>query len=493
MLLEAALLLPLLVLPSGCTGPVQWLRSGMRVGPDYRAPRPQTEADWRPRDSAVQSAACADLCAWWNVFDDDVLTELVETAARRNLDLRSAAERIRRSQCERQIALGGLLPQSQSLDGHYERRVKSFEKYSINVSHLGGSYDDWYSAFNLSWELDFWGRLRRAVDAADAELEAECFRFDEIMLLLQAEVASGYIDYRTFDSRFRLANKNAGLQAATVALIERRLAAGMSDELDLHQAKALLANTCSEIPRFEALREDARNRLAMLLDLPWTAVDARLHPGLEVPCAPPQVLIGLPGELIARRPDLRRAERELAAQCEKIGIAEAELYPHIAITGTIGLQAEFVDDYFKSPAQQGSIGPSFRWNILNYGRIVDNMRAQDAEFRARLYAYCQQTQRAQEEVQTSLCDFACEKVRQRELQTASEEFRRATELVMLRFERGMVDYERVYDIQRALVVAEESLAESQGEVALNLVRLYKAFGGGFGNDGPRAVPFPPVQ
>ena len=476
-----AALVALSVVLAGCTGPVEWLKNAMRVGPEYVPVRPRIEAGWRECGDAVQAVPCAGLCAWWNVFGDDALTEMVETAMRRNLDLRSAAERIRRSQFERRIAFGKLWPQSQSFDGQYERRVKSFEKYSVNISHLGGSYDDWYSGFNLSWELDFWGRYRRAVDAADAELAAECSRFDEVMLLLQAETASSYIDYRTSDYRAWLAKENAELQAATVTLIERRLAAGMSDELDLHQAKALLATTRADIPRLEALRADARNRLAMLLDLPRSAVDARLVRKPVIPSVPPEVLIGLPGELIMRRPDLRRAERLLAAQCEKIGIAEAELYPHIAITGRIGLQAEFLDDYFKSPAQQGSIGPSFHWNILNYGRIVSNMCAEDAEFRAMLYAYCQQTQRAQEEVQTSISDFVCEKTRRYELQAASGEFRRAAELVMLQFERGMVDYERVFDIQRALVVSEESLAASKGKVALNLVRLYKAMGGGFGN------------
>ena len=452
----------------------------MKVGPEYHPTLPDLEANWAPEAASI-ATECENECRyWWTLFSDPVLVDLVSTASQRNLDLKAAAMRICRSRFEQRIAVGNLFPQKQDAFARYTRFLYSYEAFPYDIIHLGGSVDDWQLGLNLDWEIDFWGRYRRAIELANAELAADCFKFGEIMLLLRAEVASSYIEYRTMEYKIRLAQSNVRLQKLTVDLIRDRFNKGMVDQLDLHQANALLATTQAIVPELQASKDRARNRLSLLLDLPREEIDKRLCCEQEIPLAPATIVVGVPGQLIQRRPDLRRAERELAAQSAKIGIAASELYPHIGISGNIGLRSVEITRLFTVPGQNGNIGPIFDWNILNYGRIKANVGAENALFNSLLFAYCQKARRAQEETENAISDFLNERQRYADLMWATSENQKAADLVMLQFERGLVDYERVYEIQQLLVLVQEEMAVSRGKVALFAVQIYKSLGGGFG-------------
>ena len=437
--------------------------------------------DWKQTDADTETIVAGspiDPC-WWGTFGDPQLNALIAMLHRQNFSLREAMFRIEEARALRAVAAGNLFPQQQEMGGSYARQGVSkntplggFPGYPTFVSN-------WNVNFHAAWELDFWGRFRRIIEAADANISIKQYEYGAAVVLLQADLAATYVQYRTLDERIRLALRNVELQTRTINIIDARLAEGQVSELDLRQAKAELANTESYIPLLRAARDIAENRICVLLGAPPMNLEEMLGKTGRIPSPPPQAVIGIPAQLITRRPDVRVVERALAAQSAKIGIAESELYPHIAVAGTIGWEAEEFVDVFDFDSTYGFISPGFRWNILNYGRLVNGVRAEEAKFSELFWKYRQTVLDANREAEDALAQYLREHVRLRKVAEAVSETERAVELALLLYSEGMTDFQRVLDTQRSLVQQQDSLAQSRGELAGYLILLYKALGGGW--------------
>jgi len=470
---------------SGCSTSLrEWWAKGFKVGPDYCPPSAEVKEVWiDSNEPGVKVNGDVNYAQWWTVFNDPTLNELVYTAYEENLPLKIAAWRIMEARYQLGVARGYLWPQEQQAVGAFSRNQMSKEAYPMpKFSQIPGfkmSYDDWVAGFNLAWELDFWGRFRRMIESAEANVQAQEEDYNAALVLLQAEVATTYIQLRELDERLELARKNVALQKDTLAIAKARFEQGVVSQLDVHQAQAILSNTESMIPMLEAMRRVAENRLCTLLGQPPQDLDPVLGPGGKIPDVPPEVVVGIPADLLRRRPDVRRAERLAAAQCARIGIAEAEFYPHIAITGQLAYQAENFSDLFGGRAFTGMIGPGFRWNILNYGRIRNSVLMEDARFRQAILGYQETVLRAAEEAEDMITAYLMEQRRLRALEQATEATAQASQLAVAQYQQGLIDFQRVIDSQRALVQQQDALAESRGKVALNLIGVYKALGGGW--------------
>ncbi len=465
---------------AGCTSVGQWLDNGFKVGPNYRRPCGNTAGEWLEEPEPLIQETAGDYRAWWTTFRDPVLDQLVDMTYHQNLSLKAACWRIQEARALRAVAVGNLFPQEQYLGGGFNRLKLSRNAYPNNLLPLPKSFfDQANGGFNAAWELDFWGRFRRLVEAADANLQVQVANYNQALVLLQAEIAGNYVQLRAFDERLALAYKNVKLQTNTVRIIDRRFQEGLVSELDIRQAKSNLAITESLIPNLEAARRQTHNRICVLVGMPPTDISSLLGPAGTIPTAPAEVAVGIPADLLRRRPDVRAAERQLAAQSAKIGIATSELYPHIAITGSLGVESEKFSNLFTQRGFTGSIGPNFRWNVLNYGRILSNIRVEDAVYQQACYSYLNTILTANEEVENSISNYIQETIRVRTLLASVQETERAEHLALLQYEQGLIDYQRLLDTQRVLVQTQDRHAESRGLVALNLVLLYKALGGGW--------------
>ncbi|MGQ9913955.1 MAG: efflux transporter outer membrane subunit [Thermogutta sp.] len=477
-------ILTVLLFAAGCmTSFREWIHNGFKVGPNYGPPNAEVGEAFLDSSEPGIRAGSADYVEWWNVFNDPTLNELVQTAYEENLPLKIAAERILEARAMLGVARGTWWPQQQEAIGSFARTQNSHNAFPMsNFSKIPGfkmAFDTWALGADLAWELDFWGRFRRMIESAEANVEAEEEAYNAALVLLQAETASTYIQLRTIDERLALAQENVALQKNTLAIAQARFEQGVVSQLDVHQAQAILANTEALIPMLQALRRVSENRLCTLLGEPPQDLDPILGPSGKIPQAPADVVVGIPADLLRRRPDVKRAERLAAAQCARIGIAEAEFYPHIAITGQIAYQAENFSDLFSGSSFSGMVGPGFRWNILNYGRIRNSVLMEDARFRQAVLGYQEAVLRANEEAEDMITAFLEEKRRLAALEQATQATAAASALATAQYQEGLIDFQRVIDSQRALVQQQDALAESRGKVTLNLISVYKALGGGW--------------
>ncbi len=477
-------LLAVVLLGAGCTSLRQWYRQGFRVGPDYATPPAPVAQEWIDYSDSGIINAPGDYRRWWQVFQDPLLDQLIDQASRQNLTLRTAGMRILEARARLNIARGNLWPQLQQAFGGFERF--NLSQSSANVLAVP-DFDSWDVGFNASWELDFWGRFRRAIEAESALLDASIEDYDDVLVLLQAEVARAYIQYRVFQQRLVVARQNVQLQQRTLEIADVQFRNGKVTELDVAQARENLAATRALIPALESGQRQAANALCVLLGIPPQDLTELLGEG-PIPRAPRQVVVGVPAELLRRRPDVRRAERLAAAQSAAIGLAEAEFYPHIAINGFLGYNARDLDDLFRSQSFFGSIGPSFRWNILNYGRLLNNVRAEEARFYQRVLEYQQTVLEAAREVEDAIVAFLKEQERLEQLTESAAQAQRAVEIATIQYRRGTVNFQPVVYMQQILAGRQDQLVQSQGNVALQLVAVYKALGGGWQTRLPGRVP-----
>ncbi len=473
---------------AGCGSLGQWARNGFKVGPNYAAPGGPVAAEWVDHENPKVASSPAQDQAWWTVFNDPTLNRLIDSAYRQNLDLQAAAARIVEARARRSIAVGNLFPQSQQAVGFYNHAQIS---QNINVP-LPNEVNLYADGFNASWELDFWGRYRRTIEATDANRDAATEGYGNALVMLLSEVATNYIQLRTYEQRLAYARENVVVQQNSADLAQIRFDAGTTTELDLRQAKASLAQTQAIIPPLEAGRRLAANQLCILLGTPVSDLAAQLQPA-PIPAAPPQVAIGIPADLLRRRPDVRQAERVVAAQSAQIGIAEADLYPRLAVNGFIGYVADDFNGLFDGSSFTAFVLPSLQWNILNYGRITNNVKAQDALLQARCLEYQQTVLRAGREVEDALVQFIQAQQQTFYLEQSVAEARRAVEISQAQFKGGVADFNRVYTNQSLLVTQQDLLGTARGNIALYLVQVYKAIGGGWdyfcqGNGMPETVP-----
>jgi NodT family efflux transporter outer membrane factor (OMF) lipoprotein len=463
---------------AGCTGPKAWFQNGFKVGPNYCTPSAQTAEHWIDADNPRIKSLEGNNAHWWTAFNDPTLDYLVASASDENLTLKTAGCRILEARAERGIAGGNLLPQQQGMSGGYTRNALG-NGYPFNLFDIGHYYDNTTVGFNAAWELDFWGRFRRAIEAADANLDAQCAGYNNVLVLLQAEVAANYIQMRAFEERILLARKNVDLQQNTLKIIALREKAGMVTELDVQQATYNLGQTESMIPVLDAGRRRAQNRLCILMAKPPQELDQIANRSGTIPVPPQEIIAGIPAELLRRRPDVQQAERMAALQSARIGIAEAEFYPHIALTGTIGVQSQNFSHLFDSQSLVGQIGPGFNWNLLNYGRIKNNVAAQDARFQQAVLTYRDTVLRANEEVENGIVSFLREQDRVASLTGSTNAATRSVEIATQQYEKGTIDYQPLLDSERVLVQQQDTLTESRGLVGIHLVSIYKALGGGW--------------
>jgi NodT family efflux transporter outer membrane factor (OMF) lipoprotein len=475
-----AVLLVLALSLAGCTTTREWWNNGFKVGPNYCAAKATVAQSWIDANDLRLRAMEGDNACWWTVFNDPTLNQLVTAASQQNLTLKIAGCRILQARAERGIAAGNLFPQQQSMTAQYTRNAMSQNSYPFNLITLPQYYyDNWSTNLNASWELDFWGRFRRGIEAADASLDAQVEGYDNVLVLLQAEVAANYIQMRSYEERLVLAKRNVELQKETLRIITLRERQGLVTELDVQQATTNLGATEALIPTLSTGHRTAQNRLCILMGQPPYQLAERLGPSGIIPAPPREVIVGIPAELLRRRPDIRQAERQAAAQSARIGIAMSDYYPHIAITGTIGLQAEKLNQLFASSSLVGAIGPGISWNILNYGRIANNVRSQDAQFQQALLNYRDTVLRANEEVEDGIVSFLNEQDRVKSLEMSTHAASRSEALARLQYEKGLINYQPLLDSERALVLQQDTLAESRGLVGTNLVAIYRALGGGW--------------
>ncbi len=461
-------------LSSGCTSLDQWVHNGFKVGPNYEQPGVAVASEWLDQDDAHVTATAVDDRAWWTVFNDPALNRIIETACQQNLDVQTAGARILEARARRNIAAGNLFPQSQSAVGGY-----AHAQFGQNLGlPLPNSLNIWATGFNASWELDFWGRYRRAVEAANANLEASHESYGETLIMVLAEVATNYVQLRTFEQRLEYARANVMLQQKSLELADARFAQGAGGELDVRQAKANLAQTESLIPPLEAGRRLAGNRLCILLGMPVADLTSRIETG-PIPAAPPHVAVGIPADLLSRRPDVRRSERQVAAQSAQIGVAQADLYPRLGVTGFIGYAADDLSNFLTPANFTSYIIPSLQWNILNYGRIVNNVAARDAQLQAAVLQYQQTVLTAGREVEDALVQFIQAQKQAKFLEESVSNAQRSVELVVMQFKGGITDFNRVYTTQSQLVAQQDQLGATRGNIALQLIQVYRALGGGW--------------
>lgn len=476
----ASPLLTALLFASGCTSFQEWVHNGFKVGPNFQTPSAAVADQWIDAGDRHIVQKPLEKDAWWDVFADATLEKLIDTAYRQNLDLKTAATRVLEAQAHRNISAGNLFPQTQNAIGNYAHAQlsKNLSIFSNPQAALPSNLNLWATGFNASWELDFWGRLRRDIEASDADLSASVEAYHDALVTLLADVATSYVQIRTYQQRIRYARRNITIQQGSLALAEATLKAGKGTSLDVEQARSSLAQTEATIPPLVIGMRQASDRLCVLLGLPPRNLAGEFKDG-AIPIAPPQVAVGIPAELLERRPDVRRAVRDVAAQSARIGVAQADFYPRFGVSGFLGYAADDIRHLFGPSSFTGFILPNFQWKVLNYGRIANNVRVQDARYQERVLAYQQAVLNAGRETEDALVGFVESQVQARSLERSVLAAERSVELVLAQYKEGRVDFNRVFTLQIQLVSQQDLLATAQGNIALNLIAVYRALGGGW--------------
>ena len=460
--------------------------AGCSVGPNYREPDAAVPAAWNEAQQNGVNARAAELARWWTSFNDPLLDSLVARAVKANLDLRLAEARIREARASRAITAAGEWPRA-DVSGSYSRNrssenaVGSQAQGAVAAPRSGAALEQdlFRTGFDAAWEINVFGGVRRSVEAADANLQATVEDRRNTLVTLLGDIARNYIDVRGFQQRILVARANLKSQQETLDLTRVRFQAGLSSDLEVAQAEGQLNTTAAQIPTLESSLKEATHRLDVLLGSPPGALWDELAKESAIPVLPPEVLVGLPSELLRRRPDIRRAERQLAAATAEIGAATAELFPKFSLTGAFGLQSISASDWFSGPSRFWSLGPTIRWPIFDAGRIRANVEVRNAQQEQALTQYEKTILVALEDVENSLVNYSREQERYRALRNAVAAHRRAVEMSNELYLRGLLDFLTVLDNQRSLFASESALAQSEATVATNLVALYKALGGGW--------------
>ena len=462
----------------GCQGIGHWWHNNKLVGPNYCEPNVPVAGEYTDFDSPTINSALSADSHWWTVFADPQLDQLIGMVYEQNLSLKAATWRIAEARALRNIAAANLLPQNQTAFGQYAHTQNSLNAATA-FPGFPLTIDDWSVGFDASWEIDLWGKIRRGVRAADAQLTASVKDYDFALVTLIGDVASLYIQICSLDERLELARKNVELQEGSLDVASKRFEAGRTSKLDVVQGESNLAATKSLIPQLELARRQSLNALAVLLGMPPGQAGELLPSTGTIPDVPTEVMVGIPAELIRRRPDIRSAERLMAAQFEQIGIAEAELYPSFAFSGTLGYQAASFSDLFDSSSFTGTAAPGFRWNILNYGRLRNNIRVQEALVNQVRFDFENKVLVAQQEVEDAIVEFIKSGEQYEFDKDNAEANREAVQLALASYKEGKEDFGRVFVVQSNLVTAQDKLVATKAAMALAVVKTYKSLGGGW--------------
>jgi NodT family efflux transporter outer membrane factor (OMF) lipoprotein len=465
------------------------MTAGCMVGPNYKAPFIELPAHWNGMDRKTEQATSqgpkTDLEGWWRSFNDPVLDQLIMQALSSNLDEKIALARIREERAYLVTSRAGLFPEI-DLAGSYTR-----QRYSANTPfgafpQIVPREENIYQAgFDASWELDIFGGIRRGIQAAQAELAASVENERDVRVTLLAEVALNYVAVRALERRLQIVRANLRDQNDSLGLTRVRFRMGFAPELDVAQARSLLETTQAQVPGLEIALAQTIHRIGVLLGREPDAFKAQLSDLAPIPAIADadaiaaRIPAGLPSDLLLRRPDIRGAEREVAAATARVGVATAELYPRFSITGFGGLESISTSDFFSTPSRIWTVGPSMSWPIFEAGRIRAYIRARDAQEEQALLIYRKTVLNALAEVEDALVAYAKEQARHQALAASAEDFKRSAILARERYEQGYASYLNVLEAQRSLYAAQDALTLSDQQLSDDLIAIYKALGGGW--------------
>jgi multidrug efflux system outer membrane protein len=451
--------------------------SACKVGPNYEPPVTSIPDRYAWTDPE-QTNPPAEPATWWRLFHDPVLDDLMARASVANFDLRIAAEQIVQYQAMYGVASADRFPDINAMASYSRERTPSGD-LSVPGFADAGANNDWVLGLDASWEIDLFGRIARAIEASQGDLQAIIEDWRYAMVTVRAEVATTYIDIRTTQARLNALQANLGAQRRFVELLEQQYRAGTTTESAVSQAAATLASDEALVPEMTALLSQQTAALAVLLGVtPGTLAEALPAVG-EIPVPPGEVAVGIPADLIRRRPDIRAAERTLAAATARIGEAKAELYPKLSLTGQFGFTSISFSDLFDWSSRAYAAGPAFSWNLFNAGRFQSLVDRQESITRQALLSYEQTVIGAIGEVESSLIVFICAVQQRTDWYAAVGQARQAYRLTRQQYEHGVTDLFSVLTAQQTLLTAEDSLAQSQGLAAQSLVLVYRALGGGW--------------
>jgi len=459
------------------------------VGPDFVPPNAPVPAQWQEGDSAVVTPQPAEQIRWWDVFRDPILGKLIEIAYQNNYSLKVAGLKVLEARAQLGVAVGYLYPQVQQANGGLT--YTSASKNAANTAAGDLSFWEYNAGASVGWELDFWGKFRRSIEAADANLLASVAGYDNALVLLVAQVADTYVAIRTAEAQLNVARENVVIQKRAFQITEARFRGGDLGELDMLQARTQLLGTQATIPPLETGLQQARNALSTLLGRPPGDLAEVLgsQPGV-IPAAPQAIAAGAPTDLLRRRPDIRRAELEAATQSAAVGVAEADLYPSFGLSGFLGVVAadgtnttrtgnSGFGQLFNANSLTFLGGPYFSWNILNYGRIRNNVRVQDARLQQTLENYQSTVLNAVKEVEDGIVAFLRSREQERILAETEATAQRSLAIANVGYREGFSDFQRVLDAQNALLRAQQSYVTARSTTVSSAVGIYRALGGGW--------------
>jgi len=456
------------------------LTACMMVGPNYKEPKKDVADHWLKRDSSVKESRIKN-ANWWAVFKDSNLTALINQGYQNNLSLQSAGVNVLKARASLAQAVGALYPQQQAMIG------------SLNYNRIGGGSlqevlpSNFYTGllgFSANWEIDFWGKYRRAILANNAAFLSSFAAYDIALVTLTADIATVYIDIRTTENLIKVTKDNIKVQALGYQIAKARFNAGEASLLDVEQAKTELAETQSSLPQYVANLQKQKDALAVLLGTTPNNIDALILKKHGIPKAPSSVAVGIPRESLINRPDIYQARMDAIVQSESIGAVKANLYPSLALGGTFAFGANTItpnnlSQIFNWSNRTASAGPSINWSILNYGQITNAVRAQDAAFQQSLLKYLNLVLQAQQEVQDNITQFIEVKKSEKFLTEANTAAIKSTHLAMVRYREGESDFTPVLDAERQELRVQKSLVIAKGDIPKALVALYRALGGGW--------------
>jgi outer membrane protein, multidrug efflux system len=471
---------------------------GCAVGPNYKAPKvdapdqfseigsatqPTTEPAAGP---STQASTRPDYQSWWETLNDPELNCLIARAVQTNPDVLAATARIREARGERGVVTSGLFPQINATGSYTHTRdsqnlpgISELSGGSSGFQFSGLEADLWQAGFDATWEIDVFGGTRRAIESASANVQAAVWDRRDVLVSLLAEVAVNYIELRGSQRELQIAQGNLGSQQQTLDLTRRRAEGGLVPYLDVAQQEAQVATTAATIPTFEAQIRLAIHHLGVLLGESPGALSDELSVVAPIPVGPSSVPPGVPSELLRRRPDVRRAERQLAAATAQIGVAVADFFPQFSVTGAMGTASQQIKKLFDYTSRSYDIAPGVTWDIFDAGKVYSNVKVQNALQAEALQTYRKAVLQSFQDVDDSLVSFNREQVRLQALREAVVANQRAVDLSTELFEKGSADFLSVLDAQRSLFAAEDAMAQSEEQVSANLVSLYKALGGGW--------------
>jgi NodT family efflux transporter outer membrane factor (OMF) lipoprotein len=458
--------------------------AGCAVGPNYHPPQAKAPTGWSEPLAGGETNSTALVAEWWKDFHDSELNSLIERAVRSNLDLRIAQARVREARAQYGIASADLWP---TLDGSssYARQRQSEHQPLLGSFPLppGVPFENnvYQAGFDASWEIDVFGGKRRAKEAAGAQVSASDFGRRDALITLLGDVARNYVDLRGYQGRLAIAQENIDAQEKALAITRDRFAKGLASDLDVQQASTVLSTTRAEVPTLESSIQTAMHRVEVLLGRQPGTLQTELAQASTIPAQPPLVPVGLPSELMLRRPDIRQAERQLAAATANIGVAKADLFPKFFLTGSAGFQSVNASDWFTGGSKFWSVGPTVQWRIFDAGRIRANIKVQNARQEEVLAGYEKTVLTAFEEVENNLLLYAKEQVRRRSLQDAVVSSQKSLQTANQLYANGLTDFLRVLDAERSLYQSQDALVQSDRTISANLIALYKSLGGGWEN------------